>query len=254
MRKPIFAFAALAALIAVPASAVAADQLPYRGPSPVYRTHASVANWSGLYFGAFAGYQWMSTTTTPDFGQGPVDADGFLGGLIVGVNHQFNQWFVAGLEFDFGTGSIRSARTELLCPAVFCGVDITSTDSSRLLFMSTARVRAGVLVRPTSLLYIAAGPALGRVELKNVTDFGTFGTSTFAQKFWTGGWTVGAGWEEARGPWRARIEYYYASLGLLDVTSSFSSPFFGSSGFSSMTRTEVHGLRAAILYQFSATN
>ncbi len=252
MRKTISIIglaAAAGTLFAGLAPASAADLRRSYGP-PAVTGYSSGPTWTGLYLGGWGGYAKTTTSITPDFGQQPIEMNGVVGGGMVGVNYQINSLLVAGIEVDFGTGNLKHSETALLCPAVFCGADIRSTTEMRLLFMSTARLRLGVLVTPSTLAYVAGGGAWGLVEAKNTTDMGFIGVDTFTQKNWVGGWTIGGGLEQAFGGWRGRLEYVYASLNVADTTSSFVSPIFGTSTVRSRVDTGVHLVRVGLAYQF----
>ncbi len=167
MRKIAILGAALAALIfTLPASAA---DTPIKGP---YYKADPVFNWSGFYVGAHVGY---------GFGDlGGADVDGFLGGVQIGANWQFNRNWVIGVEADIaatdiGTGGIRQD------------------------WLFTARARLGYTWDRT-LLYVTAGVA--------ATD-----TNAAANSGFVGG-IYGVGLEYAFAPrWSAKIEYLYVDYG-----------------------------------------
>ncbi len=165
---------AAAAILGLPAAAMAAD-LPVQQQAPVaYTPVASVYDWSGVYVGAHVGYGWGETGTNiaglPDF-----DGDGFLGGLQAGYNAQWGN-IVGGVEID---GSWSGVEGSTLAGAV----------DSDLNWVGTARVRVGYAI-DRFLPYITGGLALGEVEIQNnVTGFSESNTHL--------GWTIGAGVEAA---------------------------------------------------------
>ena len=98
----LLAAASLAALSATGA-ARAADAIalpPAPAPAPAV-AFAPAETWSGVYAGAFAGYDFG----TFDAATGDIDADGFAGGAFAGINFQ-NGAFVHGAEADLGYSGV----------------------------------------------------------------------------------------------------------------------------------------------------
>jgi outer membrane immunogenic protein len=187
---------AAAALVALAGSGHAADlRMRVKAlPPPV------VANWTGWYVGASAGYGWGRADVDPAGvnlfcnpalgGCGPfvipggLPADvasvvaippvvtptsrgGLLGGTF-GYNQQFGQW-VAGLEADFSWASITGSAAATGGPAVLApGPGGTSfigfaTASNTLQDFGTVRGRLGFTPTPPVLLYATGGLAFGRL-------------------------------------------------------------------------------------------
>jgi outer membrane immunogenic protein len=185
------------------------------------------ANWSGLYVGAHGGWASSSTSGTlgyndaafPGFTAADIfnpverdlsDADGWLGGVQIGYNHQISA-LVIGLEADIAhvegdaSGSFTSADT-------FTTWNIDSDIHS----LATLRGRLGFAAGPL-LPYVTGGFAWARSDAENavtcvgcpVTPWAT-GDSTESHF----GWVAGGGVEWALGSgWSLKSEYLYVDLG-----------------------------------------
>jgi opacity protein-like surface antigen len=185
-------------------SAVAAD-LPPAPPLP--RPVAPIAyappvyNWTGIYFGGhFGGGDAGSTWTDPLTGTGAdkFNSWGFLGGVQVGGNIQFNR-LVLGVEGDFSWTNIKNKGTDSVGEALNTNVPWTST--------VTGRVGAAF---DRLLLYGKGGLAFAQ-DKSTFTDLAGNSSST---SFMRTGWTAGAGLEYALdGNWSAKIEYDYLGFG-----------------------------------------
>ncbi|GAB4066078.1 porin family protein [Ancylobacter sonchi] len=173
--KAVLAGLALAAAIAVPASAA---DLAYRAPA-AYAPPVPVFTWTGFYIGANAGYGWGSA----DFSD---DTDGFLGGIQAGYNWQFaGSPLVVGIETDIQATNIESPTFSLD-------------------YFGTVRARLGFAV-DQFLIYGTGGFAYGR---------GDYELAGLTNKQTNTGWTIGAGGEYAFSPnWSVKAEYLYVDLG-----------------------------------------
>jgi len=200
---------------------------PYRpGPFMVRQP----VEWTGLYFGANAGYGWgqyssnivftglqptlPSGTTTP-FGLGPTELSGTrivgstgLNGGIAGGQIGFN-WqagmFVFGGEID---GQWSGQQNTFTTP---CGATCTATETIKIRSLVTGRGRFG-LAFDWFMPYVTGGAALvDGLNNLNMTVAGT--TASFAPlSHSTLGWTAGAGVEVALwSNWSAKLEYLYIS-------------------------------------------
>jgi outer membrane immunogenic protein len=103
MKKLLFVSVALAALVALPASAADISRPPppaYKSPPPV----AAYYNWSGCYIGGHAGglfaqKDWSVAATGADLGSH--DANGYVAGGQVGCNIQVGGGWVFGVQGDY---------------------------------------------------------------------------------------------------------------------------------------------------------
>ncbi|TCD14325.1 outer membrane protein [Oricola cellulosilytica] len=189
---------AIAALLGNAALAADAVEAPPAPPVAAVE-YAPAATWSGVYVGAFGGYNWGNFDSTV----GDIDADGFNGGAFAGYNLQ-NGAVVYGLEGDIG----------------YSGADgsLAGVSADQGVFGSL-RGRIGYAFDPV-LIYGTAGVAATRAEFSSAT-----GTDENTHI----GWTVGAGadtliTENVFG----RLEYRYTdyqsqdyTLGATTVSSGF---------------------------------
>lgn len=182
---------AIAALLAAPIAAQAADL----GPGPSYKAPAYVApsygTWSGFYIGINGGYGLGSG----DLGGGvDVDPRGYLIGGTIGYNLQTGVW-VWGVEGDFAYSTVEDD-----CGA---GCDF------KMPWFGTARGRVGYAGWGNIMPYITGGAAFAKLEAE------AGGASDSATKI---GWTVGGGVEYAfMGNWSVKLEYLYADLGKFEL-------------------------------------
>ena len=170
----------LVCTVVASSSALAADIR--RGAAPVpYLTPSYGYNWSGLYVGANAGYQWGSVSNLG------IDPSGFAGGGQLGYNWQTGQ-FVFGAEADLQASN---------ADATFAAFKFSNP------WFGTLRARAGFAM-DNILLYATAGLAYGGGRLQ-------FAGLSESQTHW--GWTAGAGIEVGFTPnWSVKAEYLYVDL------------------------------------------
>jgi outer membrane immunogenic protein len=208
---------------------------PYRpGPFMVRQP----VEWTGLYFGANAGYGWgkyssnitfagggASSLTNPITGITPqgtiapvagptelsgtrVPGSGSPSGAIAGGQIGFN-WqagmFVFGGEID----GQWSGQENTFSAA--CGPGCTATESIKIRSLATGRGRFG-LAFDWFMPYVTAGAAMVN-GLNNLTMTVGGTTASFAPlSHTTLGWTAGAGVEVALwSNWSAKLEYLYVS-------------------------------------------
>lgn len=166
-------------------------------------------DWSGFYVGGHFGY------TAGGFGPGTnavpslafpfaSNAIGSTGGFQIGHNWHFTNGFVLGVEADVNFGSpVDRAKVR---PAPF----YTTFD-----YVATVRGRLGYATG-RFLPYVTGGFAVGR---NSVVDSGDLSEINPAPSTMHTGWTIGAGVEYAlTGPWTAKLEYDYISLGAKNAT------------------------------------
>ena len=211
---------AIAALLAVPVAAQAADL----GPAPSYKAPAYVApsyfSWTGFYIGINGGGGFgRSSFGDPIFSDRFNVSGGLVGGTL-GYNWQSGP-ILWGLEGDIDWSSIRGS--------VDCGIGISC--HVRNDWLGTFRGRLGYAVSDSLLPYITGGLAVGNI--KSSIDFVGSTNETKA------GWTAGAGLEaRISGPWTAKIEYLFVDLGHGD-------PILGSEA-----KFHTNVVRAGVNYKF----
>jgi outer membrane immunogenic protein len=248
---------AAVASIALIQSASAAD-MP--AGAPVYKAPGLIApTWTGFYVGGNVGYGRDSNTANVSgvasdpavapflaffLASGGItqsldpSAHGFVGGGQIGYNWQVKPDWLVGVEADIQGSGIKGTDTGIATPQ-FLDVSTTSV-GKKLDWFGTVRVRAGVLVDPSLLLYGTGGFAYGKTEISfstaDVTSGCIVGATICADNSGTrihGGWTVGGGIEAmvAR-HWTVRAEYLYVDLGeqTLEAPSSTAPITFSATG------------------------
>jgi outer membrane immunogenic protein len=242
MKRLILASSALA-LLAAPA--FAAD-LPARtmAPAPAPFVSAPMFTWTGFYAGVNAG--WVQNRTRVDnrgFANTGDDAllntafparfgsatrDGFIGGVQAGYNQQFGM-FVAGIEADINwLGDRRSTtsttRTVNFPPAV----DVNVGTRSRMDWLGTARLRAGVAFDRV-MIYGTGGLAFGAPNHRTTVSVAGVGTTrSGTSDDMKAGWTLGGGAEFAfTNNITMKAEYLYYDLGRTTVTANPVAPSVG---------------------------
>jgi outer membrane immunogenic protein len=202
MKKFLVAGIAAAAFCGAP---VLAADLPTK--APVYQAAPEpIFIWSGFYAGGHLGYLWGSTrviengvVTDPN-----APTNGVIGGLLAGVNWQ-NGAVVYGLEADFGWTHARG--TGIVPPPVL--IDLPNHYTVN--WTGDVRVRAGYLVAPMTLVYVASGLALADF---NFRQGGTTAAAAGNAGAIFPGWTIGAGVDQAlTNNLIGRLEYLYADYG-----------------------------------------
>jgi outer membrane immunogenic protein len=190
-------------------------------------------SWSGIYVGANAGYGWGENNARlhiprdaasqaffrPAVKAGAMprnigfDQDGFLGGVQVGYNRQFNR-IVGGLEMEIdganinGTTSVKRAnRNNGFGPFVgYAG--------STLNWLFNFRGRIGYTVVPQGLLYATGGFAFGgSAHSYNSVFTATNDIFSSIKNDNKIGYIVGGGYEWMFDPkWSVKAEYLYYNL------------------------------------------
>lgn len=253
---------AIAGIVALTTTASLADET-----APHYR-------WPGFYVGGTIGRANggnINLQGDPDFagslfqsGAYPVQiaspARGNIGGLQFGKNWQWGR-FVFGPEIDFALSDVRNTQTIVTtsgAPAL--PLSATTTGSQRLLWLTTARLRAGYTVLDNLLIYGTGGLAGGRgessttnrISTPNPLNLGCFGlgsclSGSKAATMW--GWSLGAGLEYGIGPWSLKLEYLHYDLG--NLTYSYSDMLTPAATITSTTRFAGDIVRIGGNFRFS---
>jgi outer membrane immunogenic protein len=291
MKRAAFLGSALVMLAA--ASPASAADMPLKAPPPV----VDPWTWTGVYAGVNGGWSWgradtayaqssqtIGTITTTTLGgavlgvttiAGPVVTtaladnarmDGWLGGIQVGHNWQFNQWLV-GLEGDFQLTDQRGGST--FCDIAGCGIGSSvATTDFHLDWFGTIRGRAGWIWDNRLLLYATGGLAVGHVSADyNLAVNGLAPNASFRSRDVQFGYVGGGGGEYRFTPrWSFKVEYLYMDLGSVDAalsTSATSPPLIftvgdqrliavATSTYNALFNTELtdHVVRGGINYRF----
>jgi outer membrane immunogenic protein len=258
VARRLYALIAAFAVISGGASAADLKPMPYKAPPP-----APVAgSWTGFYAGVDVGFRsavvdpsvasaratgpglpggfdplsFCAVAIVPCPGAPSLNNTAFRGGLYGGYNYQIGPRWVVGLEGDVGfADASRTISGEIYPGGVFAFVPIGADSSFSIAtkWDASIRARAGILVTPSILAYVTAGPSWMRVEqtsncgtvstnsLCSPTNGGNYGPLTTSHAATLLGWTIGGGLEgNVFGNWLARAEYRYADYGTWNTTDT----------------------------------
>ena len=248
----------------------------------------AATGWSGVYFGANAGYIWSSQSASyiPNdpasasisggangtlLSNSDVDYRGGFGGFQIGSNWHVHPRWIYGIEADFQLGDIAgTGASSNLVGGPIAGTATASSDSK---WFGTLRARLGFLTTNELQLFATGGLAFGRVDLDTSYTVNTgplgialggfgflcaggvpcfVGSSSSVQT----GWTVGGGAE-----WRisdnfsVKTEYLYVNLGSRSVRMTAVQPFGGGALSSFRVKfddADSHLIRIGLNYRFNS--
>jgi outer membrane immunogenic protein len=152
--------------------------MPVKAPAPP----PPVSNWTGFYIGGNSGFGWTAdanvsinpldpaTAFVTPSGHQIVDpasmsltTGGWLTGVQLGYNWQFDRNWVAGIEADYDWADINGSGSTGVNMAGFGPNFGTLNASPKVDWFGTVRARLGFLVGST-LLYATGGLARGKVD------------------------------------------------------------------------------------------
>lgn len=234
------------------------------------------SNWSGVYAGINAGYsQGFINIARDGYGFGSIGFDrnstyteGPIVGGQIGLNHQFSNNIVVGVEADFDWADV-VARNYSLNGDYGSGYSsglFTSSFNSRygLDWLGTGRARLGYTF--ASLMpFITGGIAYGQLSSdqyrwnNSASAFSCCGLSSTSSSFSSGtasnvniGWVAGAGVEYLLpNSWSLKGEYQYVYLGNLtrsDEAYAASIPSFAGYTKVNMNNFGIHQARVGLNY------
>lgn len=218
MRKLLVATSGLAAVLALPLAATAAD-LP-AAPAPVLPPPFS---WTGFYVGGnIDTYSAQQSNVTDrllgvNLASG-TNNGGFIGGGQVGFNYQIGR-VVLGAEADIDA-VVNNKNDDSGAPTAIGTIQLATNTR----WISTAAARFGVAWDHWLIYGKAGGGWVGNnsVTVTNLTTGASFSTASSTNA----GWLVAAGFEWASiYHWTVRIEYDYLGLGSPTVTVPATAPF-----------------------------
>lgn len=182
------------------------------------------SSWRGWYAGALLGYG-MAETDLSGAGAGSLDADGVIGGGLLGFNWQTGK-VVLSLEGDVLAGGLDDA--------VSFGANRVNGEID---WLGGVRARAGVLVDPKSLVFLALGYGWADFDLPMSGPGGGAASETFS------GLQFGGGAEFQLTPrWSARLDYLYTDLSNETITYP---------GGSTVTYdADLHQVRGGLMLKF----
>lgn len=206
-----------------------------KNQAPVSTTAPS---WTGLYLGAGAGHNQVSTKyNLPYLGDVPASdltlnglgAAGWSGSLLTGYNYQINNAIVVGAEI---VGSLSTLKSKYTLEHDSFGVEGHSPS------WLSERARLGYLLTPETLVYGSVGYTEERSNLKSIGYI-----SGVTEKYTLRGLELGGGAET----WltnhiSARLDYSMSDFGKVDMLKEI--PYSGT-----IKQTQSNGLMA-ILYHF----
>ncbi|RVD41485.1 porin family protein [Mesorhizobium sp. M4B.F.Ca.ET.019.03.1.1] len=195
-------------------------------------------DWSGSYAGVDVGYAVGSSDHLVTSGGGdlnsPIDPNGFIGGIHIGLNREMASRFVLGAEADLMYTAV-DGQTAF-------GSGGGALGKGEVKWSGSARLRAGYAYDRT-LPYITAGVAAARYQVL-VTTGGFGGDQPYREETHVG-WTVGGGVEHALSDrWIARVEYRYSDFGSKALSAV--------NGFTTETHVDLqtHDIRVGLSYKF----
>lgn len=202
--------------------------------------------WSGCFVGAAGGGIWgRSKHVSGDVGTFGLDiTDRYtMSGGIVGIEYGCqwqNDMWVFGTESDFSWTSLSGSANNI---APFNSTSISGTKQS---WLSTSRLRLGVLANPDVLLYATGGLATARIEANVDATIAGSGIISESRTRW--GWTIGGGAEFALGGgWSAKADYLYVRF---NDKEYFNPPPLGFAVRNNVP-LEEHVFRVGLNYKFT---
>jgi outer membrane immunogenic protein len=244
MCRFVVSVVAAAALSICVAQAASAAGLPVKAPA--YQAPI----WTGFYIGINGGGAFGTTrvthtglTTTAGTPAGSFNLDhrsnGWLAGATFGYNWQMASWVIGGeLDFDgadiHGTGRLDGTAVTLRDGSGGIAGNFV-TASEKITAFGTARLRAGMLVMPSTLLFATGGLAVGHVNYSGQMHFAAVPIDYIGSDSAThAGWTLGSGLEHRyNGNLSVKAEYLYYDLGKHTLVTTQN----GIAGFSSQFDT-----------------
>jgi outer membrane immunogenic protein len=156
---------------------------------------------------------------------GPNRGSGGLIDLYAGLNVQLSNVVVGGqLEATASSANFSSAGSKAYTYFDANGpTGQTAVGDFRpqvgLRWMTSALLRAGILLNDQTLVYAVGGWTLAQFEARNATDNPFYQP---VETFWANGWTAGAGIErKLDSNWSVRAEYRYTGFGTARTNDHF---------------------------------
>ena len=219
VRKLAAGLATLAAAVIAGVGIAQADGAAARKAAPV----AAPTSWSGLYFGAHAGWAWADVDSDFVTADGvrlgindSVERDAPVVGGQIGIQHQFGH-IVVGIEAS-ATFAYENGYGNVTCPDV-----VTRTCGKRFDNVLSVGPRVGYAMGKW-MPYLTGGYASAEIAHKSfVTGHGTNNVHLFGERF--DGWYVGAGVDMAIAQgWTVGLEYRHYDFGSDTIQSFVASP------------------------------
>ena len=196
------------------------------------------APWDGFYAGAEMGYSWGTddihdqslSSGNSDYSDN-FDVNGVTGGLVGGYNYTFGAWLV-GAEADIELTGIDGDNSDW---------PFGDKSTAKIRTQGSLRARAGYVLDSIGLVYVTGGLALADIKTEYFD-----GAARDSYSDTVPGWTVGAGFEHAFGPYMVgRLEYRYTDFNRVsdDTTNT-------DSGWQEHNDITQNAVRVALLFRF----
>lgn len=232
---------------------------------------AGGGNWAGGYGGLHLGYGYSSDDNINTSGQlagnisnvaggarpasVSLDADGFVGGAMIGYNWQSGN-LVYGLEADLDYTDMddsQTVRTLSLATATPALAPLNNNFKQSLDYLGTVRARIGYAFQNT-MVYGTGGLAYGGID--NSVNFFAATAPTGPLQFQGSddemeyGYALGGGVEQmVNTKWVVSANYLYYDLGS-NTTNVAGIPGVGTGGYNSKFDNAGHLFRAGVGYKF----
>ena len=233
---------ALSLIIGSAAPASAADTLGWPSTGQPNRP---IGDWTGVYVGLNGGFGFAHATASGMIAgfnaNASQDLSGAIGGGQIGINSQ-NGAMVLGVEADIQASGV--SKDTLLCPASFCGSDVSMTN--KVPWFATFRGRAGFVVE-RFLVYATGGLAYAQLSSTASMPVGGVTVDLASWSDTRVAWTAGAGVEfQVSSNWSTKIEYLYMDTG--NFQGSVVVPSVGT--LNPTLHVTEHIIRAGLNYRF----
>jgi len=188
VKKILIAAAALATFASTSFAADLPAHMPVKaGPPP-----APVMSWSGCYLGVGGGYgMWNQDHDTFDGAvrvfSGTAGGRGWFGTVQGGCDYQFAESWLVGVFADYDRGNLRGDFNEVTIGASLVGRE-------KLNWAWAAGGRAGYLITPQFLTYVAGGYTEANFDQLNLATFAGVATAFYPENTYNG-WFLGTGYE-----------------------------------------------------------
>jgi outer membrane immunogenic protein len=189
----------------------------------------------------------------------PLNDTAFRLSPYVGFNWQVAQWWIVGLEGDWGFANKTTTLNGMFYPVrgMITGV-AADTFAVRTTWDASARGRIGFLADPSVLIYATGGAAWLHVEsTSNCSNAlgpcspGLFTPAVITDSTTKLGWTIGGGIEAMLwANWIVRGEYRYADFGTISNTDTRSNPPSAPLAASYDLRLRAHTATLGVAYKF----
>ncbi|MEZ0214369.1 MAG: outer membrane protein, partial [Xanthobacteraceae bacterium] len=204
------------ALLALTVGPVAAADLskPYPVKAPIIAV--PTFSWTGFYLGANIGYAFADADAEYEGYTDSFSTEGFIGGVQIGYNYQFDNKVVLGVEADIEFGN-PDDNLSFEVPLVLNSWDSASYEID---YFASVRARLGYAFDHW-LPYVTGGVAFGKGKGIGYDLGGNNPTVDGKDSPVHVGWVIGAGLEYAiTDNWTVRGEYLYYDLGSEDYSDT----------------------------------